>query len=120
MTLREGSTRTGFQVLLETNCRTFARKLVTTTEPRAMIDGQSGWAVIVPFETITNVIRDPNIVKGWVGGTLNDVYDSLFDSVHTSLDARIVPARNLSLLSSGHADPCRVIVTRRTCLGSRA
>jgi hypothetical protein len=64
-----------------------------------MIDSPPAWAMIVPFKTITNVIRDSNIVKGRVGGALDDVDDSLFDSVHAGSDAWIGPARNLSLLS---------------------
>ena len=47
-----------------------------------MLNGVAGWPVVVPLETIAQVIRDSDVVSCRIRLTSKDVNDPLFDAVH--------------------------------------
>lgn len=84
---RERSARTGLEVLLEANRGLFAGELERDDQrPRTEPYGMPTFAVVVPPETIVNVIRDADVVVRWLTATAEDVDGSLLQAVHVCMD----------------------------------
>ena len=66
-------------------------------------------SMVVPLEPVANVVGDADVVARGIGGTSDDVDDSLFNSIHaspTGMDQASAKLSNLSdraLLYAGSA-----------------
>jgi hypothetical protein len=83
VTLGEDSTRTGLEILLEAHRGYFAGEFNRDhNRPRTVMNRVSAWAVVVPFEPISNVTRSADVMASWICIAANDIDDLLLDSVH--------------------------------------
>jgi len=85
--LRECTSRSGFQILLEADRGAFTCKLHRDDErPRAVRERVAGRTMVVPFESALDVVRDAHVLSRGIRVAAKDVDDAFFDAVHAQRD----------------------------------
>ena len=85
MPLCERAPRARLQIFLESNRCFFSRELHRDHKrPRPITHRVTTRAVVVPIETVAEVISDPGVMTRGVGVTSNDVDDAFFKAVHAT------------------------------------
>ena len=81
------TSRSGFQILLEADRVAFTGKLHRDDErPWAVRARVAGRAMVVPFESALDVVRDAHVLFRGIRVTAQDVDDAFFDTVHAQGD----------------------------------
>jgi len=83
MPLGESATRTGFQVLLEADCSLLVRKLHRDNDPpRAVVEGVTRGAAVVPREPLVHIARDADVVTHGFALATKNVDKTSPDAAH--------------------------------------
>lgn len=110
----ERSSRARLQISLESDRRFFRWEFDRDDKrPRSITHGVTTRAVVVPIQTIGDVVGDPGVVTRGVSVASYDVDDALLDSVHAELVAFCAPARLWIIPLIMRADAVRRSETER-------
>ncbi len=92
MAFREGSARSGLQVLLETCGLLFGREFDHDRQgPRAVFDGVAARTAVVPLQAIVDVARQADVMAVRIGATPKDVDETFANALHAEMKAILGP-----------------------------